>query len=36
MYIDKVNEIFRAPSKHEAGRFYDNEWIIDIDLLETL
>ena len=32
----KVNEIFRAPSKHEAGRFYDNEWIIDIDLLEVL
>lgn len=32
----KVNEIFRAPSKVDFGRFYQNEYIIDIDFVEPL
>jgi len=32
----KVNDIFKSPTKNETGRFYDNEWIIDLDFLEAL
>ena len=32
----KVNDVFRVPSKVDFGRFYQNEYIIDIDFVEPL